>query len=240
MGAAETAARSVNRSLPDRPPWNRLSQSSSLNLLQDAREVDLLRGDPVPADLGIVISGCCAIERGLYDGRRVLCALFHEADFVDLRRTERLRQGRLIALSGVRFLKLDDVQLDACAAGCSDVAQALLTQMRMHLNRMQDHATDLISKTPFERLASILFEFRRWPGATARQGEGDSVRIPIRRTDIADYIGVKPETVSRAIRQLEREDLIGIPETDRILFADRASLQRIAEGGRPRQSRRRA
>lgn len=225
--------------LPNCMPWKLLAETSALALLKGARLLDLSRGDSADMRLGIVLTGCCAVERGLSDGRRVLCALFHEGDLFDLRHAESLRQGQMVALTNARVLTLDENSLESNAAKHGDIAQALMTQMRDHLSRMQDHATDLISKTPFERLASILFEFHRWPGATPRHGDRDSVRIPIRRSDIADYIGVKPETVSRAIRQLERENLIGIPENNQILLADRASLRRIADGGRPRQSTRR-
>lgn len=222
--------------LPDYGPWNSLADTSVHDLLEAASLWLLDRGDQVDASLGIVVSGTLAVERELSDGRRVLASLFHEGDLVDLRRTERKRQGALIALKSSEFLHLDETRIDDRAATNPELAKAFIAQLADHFARMQDHATDLASKTPLERMASVLFEFKRWPETTPAERSRDIVRIPISRIDIADYIGVKPETVSRAIRELEREKLIGIPHQDQILLADIPSMRGIANGGRPRRS----
>ncbi|TQV70620.1 Crp/Fnr family transcriptional regulator [Denitrobaculum tricleocarpae] len=226
--------------LPDYSPWNRLSAASLCDLLDTATPANLSRGDEVRSDVGIVISGAFAVQRELSDGRRVLCSLFHEGDLVDVRRSERIRQGKLIALKDSEFLMLDQDQIDACIAQHSDIAGAFITQQGAHFARMRDHVTDLSCKTPFERLASLLFEFKRWPGRQKRSRDGDTVHIPIMRIDIADYIGVKAETVSRAIRKLEQEKRIAIPTADQVFMIDVPAMRQIANGGRPRQSTRRA
>lgn len=227
-------------SLPDYLPWNRLSAASLCDLLSPATLVSLSRGDEIGSDIGIVISGAFAVQRELSDGRRVLCSLFHEGDLVDVRRSERIRQGKLVALKDSEFLMLDEDQIEACISQHSDIAGAFITQQGTHFARMRDHATDLACKTPFERLASVLFEFKRWPARQARVRDGDTVHIPIMRIDIADYIGVKPETVSRAIRKLEQEKRIAIPQSDQVFLIDVPAMRQIANGGRPRQSTRRA
>ncbi len=219
-------------------PWNSLTEPSAINLMNHATVKDLTRGDTVDADFGIVTSGVLAVERMLSDGRRTLCALFHEGDLVDLRRTMRDNQGRLVALNPSRLLALNEQWISNCAAPHPDIALAFVIQLRDYLARMRDHAMDLVSKTPLEKLASVLFEFRHWPETMPEEGHHNMVRIPIQRTDIADYIGVKPETVSRALRQLERESLIDIPQHDRIFLNDIPSMRRIANGGRPRRSTR--
>ncbi|MGI9503239.1 MAG: Crp/Fnr family transcriptional regulator [Geminicoccaceae bacterium] len=103
---------------------------------------------------------------------------------------------------------------------------------------MHDHIADLAAKTPLERVASVLFEFRRWPEGQVSGRDQPVVRIPMRRTDIADYLGMKPETLCRAVRSLEQERLIRTLDADRILMADVIGLRRIANGGRPRRSTR--
>lgn len=226
--------------LPDRLPWNRLSAESLCDLLGPATLVSLSRDEEVGSDIGIVISGAFAVQRELSDGRRVLCSLFHEGDLVDVRRSERIRQGRLIALKDSEFLMLDEDQIETCIKRHSDIAGAFITQQGTHFARMRDHVTDLACKTPFERLASVLFEFKRWPRRQSKIRDADTVHIPIMRIDIADYIGVKPETVSRAIRKLEQEKRIAIPRSDQVFMIDVPAMRQIANGGRPRQSTRRA
>lgn len=226
--------------LPDYPPWNGLSEPTTNDLLDSATVLSLKRGEEPGSDVCIVLSGALAVERELSDGRRVLCTLYHKGDLIDLRRSERIRQGRLIALKDSTLLSLDQEQVTTCTDRHKDLARAFLGQQGNHFARMRDHATDLASKTPFERMASVLFEFKRWPHCAVGKSDRNSVHIPILRIDIADYIGVKPETVSRAIRKLEKERRIAIPEPDRIFLIDIPAMRQIANGGRPRQSKRRA
>lgn len=226
--------------LPDHAPWNGLSESCKSDLLETATHSYLTRGEEAASDVCIVLSGALAVERELSDGRRVLSTLFHAGDLIDLRRSERIRQGRLIALKDSELLILDQERVALCTDQHSDLASAFIGQQGNHFARMRDHVADLASKTPFERMASVLFEFKRWPGSSGEKKECNSIQIPILRIDIADYIGVKPETVSRAIRKLEKERRIAIPEPDRVFMIDVPAMRQIANGGRPRQSRQHA
>ena len=47
------------------------------------------------------------------------------------------------------------------------------------------------------------------------------------RQDIADYLGLTIETVSRTLTQLERDGFIGLPATRRIVFRNRAALDEM-------------
>lgn len=225
--------------LPDHAPWNTLSTASTHDLLTNAAILSFDQDHCIDVDLGIVVTGALAVERELADGRRALCTLFHEGNLVDLRRVDRVRQGSLVALTTSRFLALDETVCEASIGKHTDIASAFITQLREQFARLRDHATDLAFKTPVESLASVLFEFRRWPGAASDEQGADTIQIPVRRGDIANYIGIKAETVSRAIRKLEQERLIGLPYGDRVVLADIPSMRRLANGGRPRQSTRR-
>ncbi len=221
-------------------PWKELDAPHSADLLRAGTPDMLNRGDVVDHDLGIVSFGALGIERALSNGRRVLCTLFRKGDLVDVRRTERIRQGALVALKRSSFLRLDESLTETWLTNNTDIAKTMLSQLREQFARARDHTTDLVSKTPVEKLASLLFEFRRWPETCPEDHRNNIVRIPISRSDIASYIGVKPETVSRVIKKLVREKLIIVHKQDRIYLADLPSMRRIANGGRPRQSTRQA
>ena len=122
----------------------------------------------------------------------------------------------------------------------SPLARVIAEQLLVQSARMRDHITDLAGKTPLERLSSVLFEIRRWPENKDPRADPSAVRLLIQRMDIAAYIGVKPETLSRAFKQLERERLIHLSQADQVTLLDAPSLRRIANGGRPRQSTRAA
>lgn len=226
--------------LPNRLPWNQLDEPSTRGLLNASYLATLNRHDHIDAELGIVRVGVLAIERALSDGRRVLADLFHEGDLIDLSQSKRVREGQLVALKPSEFLVLDGVRSEISTVGNASIAQVIMLQLRHHLARSRDHAADLVSKTPLEKAASVLFEFQRWPDTNDDDRQRNMVKIPIQRVDIADYIGVKPETLSRIVRQLEGEFLVKVVEQDRILLADIPSLRRIANGGRPRCSTKKA
>lgn len=218
-----------------------LTQSQAVStFLANGEVVELVRGDVVDHDVGVVLSGTLAVERRLSNGRRALAALFRQDDWIDLRRIERVRQGLLMALTPAKFLILTDRDVDDLLLRDGYFAWELLGQLREQFGRGRDHATDLVNKTPAERLASVLFEFRRWPENREGTHSADIVLLPITRTDIADYVGLQPETVSRSLARLEADGLIDVPQVNQVRLIDVPSLRRIANGGRPRKSNRRS
>lgn len=58
---------------------------------------------------------------------------------------------------------------------------------------------------------------------------GDNeIELSMSRRDIADYLGLTIETVSRTMMQFEKEAVIGVPSARRIVLRDRAALTRVA------------
>jgi CRP-like cAMP-binding protein len=99
--------------------------------------------------------------------------------------------------------------------------QTLAALMRRELRRAQDHIL-LLSKTAPERVASFLLEM------VDRARPGDQVELTMPRQDIADYLGLTIETVSRTLTQLENESAITMHTSKRIVLRKRAALRRLA------------
>ena len=76
-------------------------------------------------------------------------------------------------------------------------------------------------KNAEERVATFLLEM-----AGARPTE-QVIELPMSRQDIADYLGLTIETVSRTLTQLESKAAIELPSSRRILLRSRGSLQRL-------------
>jgi CRP-like cAMP-binding protein len=61
----------------------------------------------------------------------------------------------------------------------------------------------------------------------ARSRDADAVDLPMSRQDIADYLGLTIETVSRTLTQLENASAIDLPSSRRIVLRNQAALNRI-------------
>jgi CRP/FNR family nitrogen fixation transcriptional regulator len=79
----------------------------------------------------------------------------------------------------------------------------------------------MLVKTARERVASFLLEMAE------RLEFSDEIELPMPRHDIADYLGLTIETVSRTLTQLENQSAIALPTSKRIVLRDRAALRRL-------------
>ena len=104
-----------------------------------------------------------------------------------------------------------------------DVARQLLQLTVEGLQRTQDHVVLLGRKSACERVASLLLDLSQ------RAGEPRVLDVPMSRQDMADYLGLTIETVSRTLTQLQADGLIEIPASRRIVLRDRAALADMVE-----------
>jgi CRP/FNR family nitrogen fixation transcriptional regulator len=95
--------------------------------------------------------------------------------------------------------------------------------MRRELQLAQNHLLLLIKSAP-ERVASFLLEMAE------RTESSEHVELPLSRRDIADYLGLTIETVSRTVKRLEKDSIIALPISRRVVLRNRVALKRLADG----------
>ena len=177
-------------------------------------------GQGEPADyLYKVLAGTIRTYKILSDGRRQIGAFYLPGDIFGLEvGDEHAFSAEAITDSKVLVIKRSAVM--ARAAREHEVARQLWTLSGRELRRAQDHILLLI-KTAQERVAGFLLEMaQRTPGT-------DAVELPMSRQDIADYLGLTIETVSRTLTQLEHSAAIALPSSRRIVLRNRAALNRL-------------
>ena len=188
-----------------------------------ARNMQIYR-QTEPADYVYkLISGTVRTCRLFIDGRRQIAAFYLPGDFLGLERGEE-HVFSAEAVTDVRLLAIDRSAMVLRAKGDNDVARQLWTLMRRELQIAQDHVGLLIKTAP-ERVASFLLEM------AGRIQSRDEVELPMSRQDIADYLCLTIETVSRTLTQLENASVIALPCSKRIVLRNRSSLKRLVEGG---------
>lgn len=166
-----------------------------------------------------VVSGAVRTYKILSDGRRQIGAFYLPGDVFGLEIGERHDlSAEAICNSTISAIKRSS--LSNLAKADSDVAQALWTVTACELQRVQKHVL-LLVRTAQERVASFLLEMAdRTAGAA-------SFELPMSRQDIADYLGLTIETVSRTLTLLEGQAAIALPSARRVELTNVRELRRL-------------
>ncbi len=177
-------------------------------------------GENEPADyLYKVLSGSVRTYKILNDGRRQIGGFYLAGDVFGLEfATEHTLSAESIADSKILVVKRSTI--DALAGRNASVARQLFTLTGRELRRVQDRIMLLI-KSAQERVASFLLEM------SERVSGGNAIELPMSRQDIADYLGLTIETVSRTLTSLESTAAIEVPTSRRIVLRNRAALSRM-------------
>jgi CRP-like cAMP-binding protein len=177
-------------------------------------------GENEPADyLYKVVSGTVRTYKVLANGRRQIGAFYLAGDIFGLE-TNNHHAFSAEAITDAKVLVIKRSSVMSLAARDNDVTRQLLTFTGIELQRMQDHIMLLI-KTAQERVATFLLEM-----ADRIEMSGE-VELPMSRQDIADYLGLTIETVSRTLTQLENVQAIALPTSRRIVLRNRSALKRL-------------
>jgi len=206
-----------------RPAANVISFGSSIDMMGAqmpfARNAEIY-GENEPADyLYKVVSGAVRTYKVLNDGRRQIGSFYLPGDMFGLE----IGDDHTFSAEAVidcKVLVIKRSALVALAGRDSGTARQLWTLAAAELQRAQDHIMLLI-KTAQERVAGFLLEMAKRSAVTAE------VELPMSRQDIADYLGLSIETVSRTLTRLEKDAIIAVPSSRRILLRNRAALTRL-------------
>ena len=177
-------------------------------------------GEDEPADyLYKVLSGCVRTYKILSDGRRQLEGFYLPGEIFGLEFTdEHALSAEAIIDTKVQMIKRS--ALNALAGRDAAVARELFLLAGCELRRMQDRIMLLI-KSAQERVAGFLIEM------ADRISVGDAIILPMSRQDIADYLGLSIETVSRTLTSFETSATIEVSTSRRIRLRNRSELNRI-------------
>jgi CRP/FNR family transcriptional regulator, nitrogen fixation regulation protein len=184
-----------------------------------ARNAEIF-GENEPADyVYSVISGSVRTYRILSDGRRQISGFYLPGDVFGLEfGDDHAFSAEAITDSKVVVVKRG--ALNALAERDPAIGRDLFAITGRELRRVQDHLV-LLVKTARERVVSFLLEMAE------RAGAEKVVALPMPRQDIADYLGLTIETVSRTLTSLEGSAAIDILTSRRIALLNRTALNRL-------------
>ncbi len=154
-------------------------------------------------------SGLVRTCRFLRDGRRQIAAFHFPGDIFGFTSTA-LHGLSAEAAEPSRLVAVKRETLFAAAAEDVGLAMALLDLAVDELRRTREHVVLLGKTTAPERIVAFLH------GLAAAHARGEIVDIPMSRQDIADYLGLTIETVSRTLTQFGETGIIELESTRRM------------------------
>jgi len=167
-----------------------------------------------------VVSGVVRTCKFLSDGRRQIDAFYVSGDVFGF---ETGAEHRLSAeaVSGCVLLPYRRRGFEMLAGRDDRVAGQLFSYAMRCLERAQEHSLLLGRRSAAQKLANFLLEM-----ADRRSG-GEVVDLAMTRQDIADYLGLTIETVSRTLSQFERDGVISLPSARRVCLKDQTALRHL-------------
>ena len=185
------------------------------------RRMQIVHEDQVADRLYRILNGAVCTYKILSDGRRQISSFYLPGDVFGLESSGEHTLGAE-AITNVKLLIIKKSALTELTKQRAATINELLQLTARELARAQERLLLLSSKSAQERIVGFLFEMsRRTPLAE------DCVDLPMSRQDIADYLGLTIETVSRTLWALQTSGAIEIASRKRIALRDRSRLMRL-------------
>jgi len=156
--------------------------------------------------LYLLESGLIGLRKLNEDGTTMLVNLARPGDFIGygplLTDCDHLASAEVIMTGRIVFIELPHVQ--RMLRERPSFLSLLLKQAARDLNALEDKYLQMATRQAHVRLASLLLSFKE---SAATERTECRFELPLMNKDIADLIGIRPETLSRAIGQLRSAGL---------------------------------
>lgn len=181
-------------------------------------------GEPARS-MFVVLSGCLRTCKTLPDGRRLITGFKMAGDYVGLSVAGHYAYDAE-AVGEAHICEFALPHLRRLMREYAAAEHRLLRATAELLAEAQDHMLMLGRKNPMEKVATFLYRMaQRRP---APENAPIDVELPMSRTDVADYLGLTIETVSRSLTRLREQGVIAVPDSGHVSVIDADALRRHA------------
>lgn len=172
-----------------------------------------------------IVRGMLRLVKLLPDGRRQITGFLSSGNLVGLA-PEGIHVYTAEAVTEVTLCRYGRAAFERLIDEAPGFAKRLLAVTSHELRAAQEQMLLLGRKTAMEKVASFLLVIAKQQGVDGTQ----EVDVPMTRSDIADYLGLTIETVSRTFTKLKQDGLIALPTPNRMEILDRNQLEELAAG----------
>ncbi|MBW9052349.1 cyclic nucleotide-binding domain-containing protein [Rhizobium mesosinicum] len=174
-----------------------------------------------------VVEGTLRIFKIISDGRRVITGFLHAGDIVGVSLKDRYLYSAE-AITNTKVRRFSRKAFDNEVAGSPQLRPEVFARLCDEMAAAQDQMVLLSCKSAEERICTFLLrELLR----AASDGEVDFViELPMTRLDIADYLGLTIETVSRSITKLTSKGVLAPVGRHSLRVVKRSALVQLSGG----------
>lgn len=170
-------------------------------------------------------AGMLRLSTMLPDGRRQIVGFLMPGDYLGLADEDTYSQTAEAVVPS-RLCSFQASRMGELVERYPRLKDRLHGMTRQALRQARDSQIILGRLAPVEKLASFLLAIAR--RAEAREKTADVVALPMTRIDIADYLGLTIETVSRSFTKLKAQGVIRLPAPHLVEIVDRRALEAVA------------
>jgi CRP/FNR family transcriptional regulator len=169
----------------------------------------------------VVDSGCLTADTVLAGGRRQVLLILYPGDSISGSTAPMGVGVGLTAVVPSVLTRLSAEALEAAAFGAVRRAELYDAQARM-MARSMLHAAAIGRLTSEERFAALMLEMAHHLGQPTPGG--CTFELPLSRADMADYLALNPDTLSRLVSRLRARDILHMPSRRRVIVQDIEAL----------------
>jgi CRP/FNR family transcriptional regulator len=199
-------------------------KQSGITVQYEPGETVVFESD-VAASVYSLTAGLLRLSKLLPDGRRQIAGFLFPGDFLGITMEEE-HAFTAEAVAPSTMCRFPRARFDEFVADHSTLESRLYAVAAHELAAARQQLVLLGRKTATERVASFLLMLA---GRCAHNVEQDII-LPMSRVDIADYLGLRIETVSREITGLKTSRVIRLTGRQSLQIVDREQLEQLAEG----------
>jgi CRP/FNR family transcriptional regulator len=183
-------------------------------------------GDPA-RDVFNVLEGTVKLYKSLPDGRTQIVGFLFPGDFLGLSSTNEYAYSAE-AIDKVKVCRFERRQLTNMFGNLPKLVDRLLRMSTDDLSAAQEQMLLLGRKTAREKVLSFLVAMSE--RAKKRGQSGNPVVLTMSRAEIADYLGLTVETVSRTLTKLREEGVLKLPRPQEVVLLDTERFLDLAIG----------
>ncbi|MGU3574800.1 helix-turn-helix domain-containing protein [Brucellaceae bacterium C25G] len=169
-------------------------------------------------------SGILRLYSSLPDGRRQISGFLFPGGYLGLA-DDLVHSQTAEAIVPSVLCSFSDREMNALMQRYPKLKDRLYEMTKFALRQARDNQMILGRLAPVEKLASFLLLLANRPQI---EGSCNSVHLAMNRTDIADYLGLTIETVSRSFTKLKTQGLIRLPDANTVEITSYRSLAAVA------------